>query len=197
MKNSKAFLNKEDQVYFGKYWTEYSKGNQLQFDTFKEIILSNKKIDKTIAGNVLKDIKTALEKKSGGQIINIKQDDYYNYIEQIKREQDQEYNSNDPEMKILFDNLAGPEQDYVYKKKLSDIINVFDLNIDLNEFFAPIKGQEEINFNEFCSLFTTNTALENQALQTFYSMFNYLDEDEKKEEIELRSIKFPINYVPH
>lgn len=63
MKNSKAFLNKEDQVYFGKYWTEYSKGNQLQFDTFKEIILSNKKIDKTIAGNVLKDIKTALEKK--------------------------------------------------------------------------------------------------------------------------------------
>ena len=197
MKNSKAFLNKEDQVYFGKYWTEYSKGNQLQFDTFKEIILSNKKIDKTIAGNILKDIKTALEKKSGGQIINIKQDDYYNYIEQIKREQDQEYNSNDPEMKILFDNLAGPEQDYVYKKKLSDIINVFDLNIDLNEFFAPIKGQEEINFNEFCSLFTTNTALENQALQTFYSMFNDLDEDEKKEEIELRSIKFPINYVPH
>jgi hypothetical protein len=197
MKNSKAFLNKEDQVYFGKYWTEYSKGNQLQFDTFKEIILSNKKIDKTIAGNVLKDIKTALEKKSGGQIINIKQDDYYNYIEQIKREQDQEYNSNDPEMKILFDNLAGPEQDYVYKKKLSDIINVFDLNIDLNEFFAPIKGQEEINFNEFCSLFTTNTALENQALQTFYSMFNDLDEDEEKEEIELRSIKFPINYVPH
>ena len=197
MKNSKAFLNKEDQVYFGKYWTEYSKGNQLQFDTFKEIILSNKKIDKTIAGNVLKDIKTALEKKSGGQIINIKQDDYYNYIEQIKREQDQEYNSNDPEMKILFDNLAGPEQDYVYKKKLSDFINVFELNIDLNEFFAPIKGQEEINFNEFCSLFTTNTALENQALQTFYSMFNDLDEDEKKEEIELRSIKFPINYVPH
>ena len=116
MKNSKAFLNKEDQVYFGKYWTEYSKGNQLQFDTFKEIILSNKKIDKTIAGNILKDIKTALDKKSGGQTINIKQDDYYNYIEQIKREQDQEYNSNDPEMKILFDNLAGPEQDYVYKK---------------------------------------------------------------------------------
>ena len=197
MKNSKAFLNKEDQVYFGKYWTEYSKGNQIQFETFKEIIFSNKKIDKTIAETILKDIKTALDKKSGGQTINIKQDDYYNYIEQIKREQDQEYNSNDPEMKILFDNLAGPEQDYVYKKKLSDIINVFELNIDLNEFFAPIKGQEEINFNEFCFLFKTNTALENQALQTFYSMFNDLDEDEKKEEIELRSIKFPINYVPH
>ena len=197
MKNSKAFLNKEDQVYFGKYWTEYSKGNQIQFETFKEIIFSNKKIDKTIAETILKDIKTALDKKSGGQTINIKQDDYYNYIEQIKREQDQEYNANDPEMKLLFENLAGPEQDYVYKKKLSDIINVFDLNIDLNEFFAPIKGQEEINFNEFCSLFTTNTALENQALQTFYSMFNDLDEDEKKEEIELRSIKFPINYVPH
>ena len=197
MKHSKAYLNKEDQEYFGKYWTEYSKGNQIQFETFKEIILSNKKIDKTIAGNMLKDIKTALEKKSGGQIINIKQDDYYNYIEQIKREQDQEYNSNDPEMKTLFENLAGPEQDYVYKKKLSDIINVFELNIDLNEFFAPIKGQEEINFNEFCSLFTTNTALENQALQTFYSMFNNLDEEERKEEIELRSIKFPVNYVPH
>ena len=197
MKNNRAYLTKEDQAFFSKYWSEYSKGNQMPFDTFKEIINSNKKIDKTIAGNVLKDIKTALDKKSGGQPVNIKQDDYYNYIEQIKREQDQEYNSNDPEMKILFDNLAGPEQDYVYKKKLSDIINVFELNIDLNEFFAPIKGQEEINFNEFCSLFRTNTALDNQALQTFYSMFKGLDEDEKKEEIELRSIKFPINYVPH
>jgi hypothetical protein len=197
MKNNRRYLSKEDQVYFSKYWSEYSKGNQMPFDTFKEIINSNKKIDKTIAGNVLKDIKTALDKKSGGQPVNIKQDDYYNYIEQIKREQDQEYNSNDPEMKILFENLAGPEQDYVYKKKLSDIINVFELNIDLNEFFAPIKGQEEINFNEFCSLFTTNTALESQALQTFYSMFNNLDEEERKEEIELRSIKFPVNYVPH
>jgi hypothetical protein len=46
-------------------------------------------------------------------------------------------------------------------------------------------------------LFRTNTALDNQALQTFYSMFKGLDEDEKKEEMELRSIKFPINYVPH
>ena len=197
MKNNRAYLTKEDQAFFSKYWSEYSKGNQMPFDTFKEIINSNKKIDKTIAGNVLKDIKTALDKKSGGQPVNIKQDDYYNYIEQIKREQDQEYNSNDPEMKILFENLAGPEQDYVYKKKLSDIINIYGLNIDLNEFFSPVKGQEEINFNEFCSLFKTNAALDNQALQNFYSMFKGMDEEEKQEEMELRSIKFPINYVPH
>ena len=197
MKNNRRYLSKEDQVYFSKYWSEYSKGNQMPFDTFKEIINSNKKIDKTIAGNVLKDIKTNLDKKSGGQQINIKETDYYNYIEQIKREQDQEYNSNDPEMKTLFENLAGPEQDYVYKKKLSDMINVFELNIDLNEFFAPIKGQEEINFNEFCSLFKYNPGIENQALRTFYSMFKGMDEEEKKEERELRAIKFPINYVPH
>ena len=100
-------------------------------------------------------------------------------------------------MKTLFENLAGPEQDYVYKKKLSDMINVFELNVDLNEFFAPIKGQEEINFNEFCSLFKYKGGMENQALRTFYSMFKGLDEEEKKEERELRSIKFPINYVPH
>ena len=100
-------------------------------------------------------------------------------------------------MKTLFENLAGPEQDYVYKKKLSDMINVFELNVDLNEFFAPIKGQEEINFNEFYSLFKYNPGIENQALRTFYSMFKGMDEEEKKEERELRTIKFPINYVPH
>ena len=197
MKNNHGYLSKEDKVFFSKYWSEYSKGNQMAFDTFKEIINSNKNIDKKISGNVLKDIKTLLEKKNGGQPINLKQDDYYNYIEQIKREQDQEYNSNDPEMKILFENLAGPEQDYVYKKKLSDIINIYGLNIDLNEFFSPVKGQEEINFNEFCSLFKYNPGIENQALRTFYSMFKGMDEEEKKEERELRSIKFPINYVPH
>ena len=196
MKNH-PYLSKEDIKYFSSYWNEYQKNNQIQFETFQEIINANKKIDKTVSQQILKDIKTALTKKYGDQPLNIKEHDYYNYIEKIKREQDQEKNANDPEMKKLFEALAGPEQDYVYKKKLSDIINVFDLNIDLNEFFAPIKGQEEINFNEFCSLFTTNTALENQALQTFYSMFNDLDEDEKKEEIELRSIKFPVNYVPH
>ena len=197
MKGKKAFLSKEDQNFFGKYWSEYQKNNSIPFDTFKEIINANKGIDKAIAGNVLKDIKTNLDKKSGGQQINIKETDYYNYIEQIKREQDQEYNSNDPEMKTLFENLAGPEQDYVYKKKLSDMINVFELNVDLNEFFAPIKGQEEINFNEFCSLFKYKGGMENQALRTFYSMFKGMDEEEKKEERELRSIKFPINYVPH
>ena len=182
MKGRRAYLSKEDQNFFGKYWTEYQKNNSMPFETFKEIINANKGIDKTIAGNILKDIKTNLDKKSGGQQINIKETDYYNYIEQIKREQDQEYNSNDPEMKTLFENLAGPEQDYVYKKKLSDMINVFQLNIDLNEF---------------CSLFKYKGGMENQALRTFYSMFKGLDEEEKKEERELRSIKFPINYVPH
>ena len=82
MKGKKAFLSKEDQNFFGKYWSEYQKNNSIPFDTFKEIINANKGIDKAISGNVLKDIKTNLDKKSGGQQINIKETDYYNYIEQ-------------------------------------------------------------------------------------------------------------------
>ena len=196
MKNH-PYLSKEDIKYFSSYWNEYQKNNQIQFETFQEIINANKKIDKTVSQQILKDIKTALTKKYGDQPLNIKEHDYYNYIEKIKREQDQEKNANDPEMKKLFEALAGPEQDYVYKKKLSDAINVFELEINLNEFFAPVNNQEELNFNEFCALFKTGNELEDLAMKTFYSNMVGLDDENAQERRELNAIKFPVNYVPH
>ena len=52
-------------------------------------------------------------------------------------------------MEKLFKSLAGKDGDYVYKRKLSDIITMFGLPINLNNFFQPVGGQEELNFNEF------------------------------------------------
>ena len=69
------------------------------------------------------------------------------------KDQAQSKNQNDPEMERLFKSLAGKDGDYVYKKKLTDIIKTFDLSINLDQFFQPAGGQEEMSFNEFCSLF--------------------------------------------
>ena len=54
---------------------------------------------------------------------------------------------------------------------LYDIIKTFDLPINLDQFFQPVGGQEEINFNEFCSLFQVEKVDEN-VRKTF---INFID----------------------
>ena len=98
-------------------------------------------------------------------------------------------------MEKLFKSLAGKEGDYVYKKKLSEIIKTFGLLIDLDQFFRPVGGAEEINFNEFCTLFRTEKKEENFR-KTF---MNFIDksskEPEEKEEIKaIYKANFPIKY---
>ena len=95
----------------------------------------------------------------------------FKFVNTVLKDQAQSKNQNDPEMEKLFKSLAGKEGDYVYKKKLTDIITAYDLPINVNDFFQPVGGQEELNFNEFCCLFRPEKMDENLR-QTF---INFID----------------------
>ena len=194
--SSDHLMTKEELQYFTENFAENQKNGALNLDFFFNICRSyNKILNKTVLEESLKDIKTALEKKNSTQQITIKQDEYFNYINTILKDQFQSQNQDDPEMEKLFKSLAGKEGDYVYKKKLSEIIKTFDLLIDLDQFFRPVGGAEEINFNEFCTLFRTEKKEENFR-KTF---MNFIDksskEPEEKEEIKaIYKANFPIKY---
>ena len=129
------------------------------------------------------------------QQINLKKDEYFNLINTVIKDQFQSQNQDDPEMEKLFKSLAGKDGDYVYKKKLTDIINTFGLLVDLEQFFRPVGGAEEINFNEFCTLFRSKKTQEDFRK----SFFNFIDKSSKepveKEEIKaIYKANFPIKY---
>ena len=194
--SSDHLMTKEELQYFTENFAENQKNGALNLDFFFNICRSyNKILNQTVLEESLKDIKTALEKKNSTQQITIKQDEYFNYINTILKDQFQSQNQDDPEMEKLFKSLAGKEGDYVYKKKLSEIIKTFGLLIDLDQFFRPVGGAEEINFNEFCTLFRTEKKEENFR-KTF---MNFIDKSSKepgeKEEIKaIYKANFPIKY---
>ena len=194
--SSDHLMTKEELQYFTENFAENQKNGALNLDFFFNICRSyNKILNKTVLEESLKDIKTALEKKNSTQQITIKQDEYFNYINTILKDQFQSQNQDDPEMEKLFKSLAGKEGDYVYKKKLSEIIKTFGLLIDLDQFFRPVGGAEEINFNEFCTLFRTEKK-EDNFRKTFLSFIDKSSkEPEEKEEIKaIYKANFPIKY---
>ena len=196
MSNSDHLMTKEELQYFTENFADNQKNNSINFDIFCSICRSyNKILNKTVLEESLKDIKASLDKKNNTQQINIKQDEYFNLINTIIKDQFQSQNQDDPEMEKLFKSLAGKEGDYVYKKKLSDIIKSFDLPINLDQFFQPVGGQEEINFNEFCTLFRTEKK-EVDFRKTFFSFIDKSSkEPEEKEEIKaIYRANFPIKY---
>ena len=188
-------LSKEDSQYFTQSFNEAQRNGQVSFDQFVNICSEYKKLDHAVVQESIKDLKSAMDKKINNAQIMLKQDEYFNYVNTIMKDQMQSKNQNDPEMEKLFKSLAGKEGDYVYKKKLSDIIKTFDLPINLDQFFQPVGGQEEINFNEFCSLFQVEKVDEN-VRKTF---INFIDksskEPEEKEDIKaIYKANFPIKY---
>ena len=188
-------LSKEDSAYFTQSFSDNQRNGQITFDQFSLICSEYKKLDQAVLKETLKDLKASLDKKNNNAQINLKQDDYFNHLNTVLRDQTQSRNQNDPEMEKLFKSLAGKDGDYVYKKKLSDIIKTFDLSINLDQFFQPVGGQEEINFNEFCTLFHAVKADENLR-KTF---INFIDksskEPEEKEDIKaIYKANFPIKY---
>ena len=190
-------ITKEELQYFIDNFIENQKNGLINFEYFSNICRSyNKILNKTVLEESLKDIKASLDKKNNNnQQINLKQDEYINLVKTIIKDQFQFQNQDDPEMEKLFKSLAGKEGDYVYKKKLSEIINTFGLLVDLEQFFRPVNGAEEINFNEFCTVFRTERSEENFR-KTF---FNFIDksskEPEEKEEIKaIYKANFPIKY---
>ena len=194
--SSDHLMSKEELQFFTDNFNGNQKNGVLNFDLFCNICRSYSKIsNKTVLEESLKDIKTSLDKKNSAQQINIKQDEYFNFINTILKDQFQSQNQDDPEMEKLFKSLAGKDGDYVYKKRLTDIINTFGLLVDLEQFFKPVGGAEEINFNEFCTLFRTEKNQEN-----FRTTFiNFIDksskEPEEKEELKaIYKANFPIKY---
>ena len=194
--SNEGFMKKDDLLYFTEYFNEYQKNGQITFDYFSTICREFKGIlDKIVLEESLKDLKASLDKKNVIQQINLKQDEYFNFVNTVLKDQAQSKNQNDPEMEKLFKSLAGKDGDYVYKKKLSDIITMFDLPINLNTFFQPVGGQEELNFNEFCCLFRPEKVDENLR-KTF---INFIDksskEQDEKEDIKaIYKANFPIKY---
>jgi hypothetical protein len=192
---SEGLMTKEDSLYFTQCFNDSQRNGQITFDQFSFICSEYKKFDQAVLQETLKDLKTNLDKKNNNAQIILKQDEYFNYVNTVLKDQAQSKNQNDPEMEKLFKSLAGKEGDYVYKKKLSDIIRTFDLPINLDQFFQPIGGQEEINFNEFCSLFQVEKVDENLR-KTF---INFIDksskEPDEKEDIKaIYKANFPIKY---
>ena len=189
-------MTKSDILYFTDNFNEYQKNGVINFELFCSICREYKGIsDKTVLEESIKDLKAPLDKKNQNQQINLKQEEYFNFVNTILKDQAQSKNQNDPEMEKLFQSLAGKEGDYVKKKKLSDIINMFDLPINLNSFFQPVSGQEDLNFNEFCLLFRAESVDENLR-KTFV---NYIDksskEPDEKEDIKaIYRANFPIKY---
>ena len=194
--SNEGFMKKEDELYFNEYFNEYQKNGQITFDNFSLICKEFKGItDKVVLEETLKDLKTSLDKKNVIQTLYLKQDEYNNFVNTVLKDQAQSKNQNDPEMEKLFKSLAGKEGDYVYKKKLSDIITMFDLPINLNTFFQPVGGQEELNFNEFCCLFRPEKIDENLR-KTFITFIDKSSkEPDEKEDIKaIYKANFPIKY---
>ena len=194
--SSEGYMTKNDLTYFTDHFNEYQKNGIITFDLFSSICREYKGItDKAVLEETLKDLKTSLDKKNTMQQINLKHDEYFNFVNTVLKDQAQSKNQNDPEMEKLFKSLAGKEGDYVYKRKLSDIINTFGLPINLNSFFQPVSGQEEINFNEFCCLFRAEKVDENLR-KTFMSFIDKSSkEPEEKEDIKaIYKANFPIKY---
>ena len=192
---SEGLLSKEDLLYFTQSFNETQRNGQISFDQFVYICQEYKKFDSAVLQETIKEIKTTLDKKNNNTQIMFRQDEYFNYVNTVFKDQAQSKNQNDPEMEKLFKSLAGKEGDYVYKKKLSDIIKSFDLPINLDQFFQPAGGQEEMNFNEFCSLFQAEKVDENLR-KTF---INFIDksskEPDEKEDIKaIYKANFPIKY---
>ena len=192
---SEGLMTKEDSLYFNQCFSDAQRNGQITFDQFSYICSEYKKLDQAVLQETLKDLKANLDKKNNNAQIILRQDEYFNHVYTVLKDQAQSKNQNDPEMEKLFKSLAGKEGDYVYKKKLSDIIRTFDLPINLDQFFQPIGGQEEINFNEFCSLFQVEKVDENLR-KTF---INFIDksskEPEEKEDIKaIYKANFPIKY---
>ena len=189
-------MTKEELQYFTDNFNENQKNGTINFEYFCNICRSYEHIiNKTVLEESLKDIQNSFDKKTPMQQINLKKDEYFNLINTVIKDQFQSQNQDDPEMEKLFKSLAGKDGDYVYKKKLTDIINTFGLLVDLEQFFRPVGGAEEINFNEFCTLFRSKKTQEDFRK----SFFNFIDksskEPDEKEEIKaIYKANFPIKY---
>lgn len=97
-------------------------------------------------------------------------------------------------MNNLFNLLSG-NQDTISKQKLIDIIQLFELPLDIKAFFSPVEKKTSLEFEDFCSLFRKRNGVDDLVIKTFYSTFKALDQ--KREDLQKADNYFPIKYIPH
>ena len=206
MNSKPEYLSRSEYDFFKTLYQENKDKQQdkISFENFSDIIYANKNINKQLLPEILTKVKTRIEKKrniSKGLYLSkiyfifyIEEDEYYQLVQDIFREQNLKINSEDPEMQKLFYLLSG-DKEYISKKKLADIINLFELPLDINVFFAPVAKKQDIEFDDFCMLFKKRPGVDDLIIQTFYSTFIALDQ--KSEQMEKADNYFPIKYIPH
>ncbi len=164
--------------------------DEITFDEFKEILFTFNKFNRNIiiqnVDKIRKKVKEGLSSQIEGDLY-LNKNDYFEFIEQICMEHDKLQNEKDPELKYLF-NLLTNEEATLNKKKLIEIIREFDLPVDFEEFFSPIRSKEEIAFTDFCSLFKSKSGDNDIFFKTFASSFYNL----RSTEYENNNKVFPI-----
>ena len=109
---SEGLLSKEESLYFNQCFNDSQRNGQISFDQFTYICSEYKKFDHAVLQETIKDLKTNLDKKNNNAQIMLKQEEYFNYVNTVVKDQAQSKNQNDPEMEKLFKSLAGKEGDY-------------------------------------------------------------------------------------
>jgi hypothetical protein len=178
MHEKKFYFDQSDVLYFKRAFLDMiSRSSQdITFKSLREIANLCNKFNKVIISSCLdKIIKRMTSQNEDDIFISINKintldfDDYFEYLEYIALEQNKFLNEKDPEMENLFNILCFGDI-VIYRKKISEIIENFELPLSLDEFFLPIGKKEEINFNDFCYLFKANKEA-NLFLKTFAQSF--------------------------
>jgi len=143
------------------------------YNGYQDIVLSFYKFNKTqtATNDSLEKIRKKLKEStsSEGELV-VQKNDYFLLIEQMAIENEKILNEKDPEIKNLFELLAG-ENSTINKNVLSNIIKDFELPISVEEFLKSAGKKEEINFSDFCSLFKSKNSGEHilKSLTTGYN----------------------------
>jgi hypothetical protein len=113
-------------------------------------------------------------------------------LDAICEDQDQYFNTKDPELIKIFEILAE-ERMIIVKKKFIEIISLYELSLSLEEFFSPIGEKQEISFIDFCSLFKCK----NPSNEIFYRTFASSFQNANSTHVDTENIDmFPVSVIP-
>jgi hypothetical protein len=78
------------------------------------------------------------------------------------------------------------------RSSIVSVIREFELPLDINEFFIPLGGKEEISFSDFCSLFRSKNPEKELFLRSFASSFYKFKKEDSNDDEKV----FPISVIP-
>jgi hypothetical protein len=188
------FLNQNEQRLFEKYFNLHSyisnETEVITFDKFIIIVTDSLLFSNNITSSFIDQLKRKSRELSNNEAFEISKVEFFQILEELVRYHDKKENENDDQLKLLFDLFAI--NDIINKKYLLDMITSFELPINVDDFFSPLKKKEEIGFSDFCSLFKRNKNESDFMISTFASSFYNLKE--KKGRISSQEDVFPIEF---